>query len=131
MSEYLSAAFLWKFVKFCIVGATGVGVDFGFTYISKEIIKIPKYIANAIGFTAATTTNYYFNRVWTFHSNDPEIFTEYSLFFFVSIVGLAINTFVLWMFVSKWKKRFYFSKLYAIGVASIWNFLANVFITFA
>lgn len=131
MSEYLSAAFLWKFVKFCIVGATGVGVDFGFTYISKEIIKIPKYVANAIGFTAATTTNYYLNRIWTFHSHDPEIFTEYFLFLIVSIVGLAINTVVLWIFVSKWKKRFYFSKLYAIGVASVWNFLANVFITFA
>jgi putative flippase GtrA len=131
MSEYLSAAFFWKFIKFCIVGATGVGVDFGFTYISKEILKIPKYIANAIGFIAATTTNYYFNRIWTFHSQDPEIFTEYFLFFFVSIVGLAINTFVLWVFVSKWGKKFYLSKLYAIGVASIWNFLANAFITFA
>jgi len=131
MSEYLSAAFLWKFLKFCIVGATGVGVDFGFTFISKEILKIPKYVANAIGFTAATTTNYYFNRIWTFQSQDPEIFTEYFLFFFVSVVGLAINTAVLWVFVSKWKKRFYLSKIYAIGVASIWNFLANAFITFA
>ena len=131
MSEYLSAAFLWKFIKFCIVGATGVGVDFGTTFISKEIINIPKYIANAIGFTAATTTNYFFNRIWTFHSQNPEIFTEYFQFFFVSVVGLGINTLVLWIFVSRWKKRFYFSKLYAIGVASVWNFLANAFITFA
>ncbi|MCD4680511.1 MAG: GtrA family protein [Bacteroidales bacterium] len=131
MSEYLSVAFLWKFIKFCIVGATGVVVDFGITYVCKEYIKIPKYISNAIGFTFATSTNYFFNRIWTFHSQDPEIFTEYFLFFFVSIVGLGINTLVLWFFVDKYKKNFYLSKLYAIGVASIWNFLANAFITFA
>ena len=79
MSEYLSVAFLWKFIKFCIVGATGVFVDFGITYVCKEYIKIPKYISNAIGFTFATTTNYYFNRIWTFGSNDPEIFTKYKI----------------------------------------------------
>ncbi len=131
MSEYLSAAFIWKFIKFCIVGATGAVIDFGTTYLCKEYIKIPKYISNAIGFTFATTSNYFFNRIWTFHSEDPEIFTEYFLFFFVSIIGLGINTLVLWIFVSKYKKKFYLSKLYAMGVASIWNFLANALITFA
>jgi len=131
MSEYLSLAFFWKFIKFCIVGATGVFVDFGITYVCKEYIKIPKYISNAIGFTFATSTNYFFNRIWTFASDDPEIFTEYFLFFVVSVVGLGINTLVLWFFVDKYKKNFYLAKLYAMGVASVWNFLANAFITFA
>jgi len=130
MSEYLSWTFFWKFIKFGIVGGSGVFVDFGFTYVFKEWLKIPKYIANAIGFSIAASSNYLFNRIWTFHSTDPDVMYEYAQFFAISIIGLAINTLVLWILVSKYKKHFYLSKLFAIGVVTLWNFFANYFITF-
>ena len=104
--------------------------DFGFTYICKEWLKIPKYVANAIGFSIAASTNYLLNRVWTFHSKDPEVMVEYTQFFAISMIGLGINTLILWLLVSKYNKHFYLSKLFAIGVVTIWNFLANYFITF-
>lgn len=130
MSEYFSLPFFWKFLKFGIVGFSGVFVDFGLTYVCKEWIKIPKYIANAIGFSIAATSNYLFNRIWTFHSHNPEMLMEFSQFFGISLIGLGINTLILWILVSKYKKHFYVSKLFAIGVVTIWNFLANYFITF-
>lgn len=130
MSEFLSWPFFWKFLKFGVVGFSGVFVDFSFTYVCKEWIKIPKYISNAIGFSIAASSNYLFNRIWTFHSNNPEVLMEFSQFFAISLVGLGINTLILWTLVSKYKKRFYLSKLFAIGVVTIWNFLANYFITF-
>ncbi|MFZ4547377.1 MAG: GtrA family protein, partial [Bacteroidales bacterium] len=46
-------------MKFGAVGATGVVVDFGFTWVSKEKFKIQKYVANTIGFTFAATSNYF------------------------------------------------------------------------
>lgn len=130
MSEYFSLPFFWKFLKFGVVGFSGVFVDFGFTYVCKEWIKIPKYVANAIGFSIAATSNYLFNRIWTFHSHNPEMLMEFSQFFGISLIGLGINTLILWILVSKYKKHFYLSKLFAIGVVTIWNFLANYFITF-
>jgi putative flippase GtrA len=130
MSEFLSWPFFWKFLKFGVVGFSGVFVDFSLTYVCKEWIKIPKYIANAIGFSIAASSNYILNRIWTFHSNNPEMFMEFSQFFAISIIGLGINTLILWILVSKYKKHFYLSKLFAIGVVTIWNFLANYFITF-
>ncbi|MCD4729062.1 MAG: GtrA family protein, partial [Bacteroidales bacterium] len=75
-------------------------------------------------------TNYILNRIWTFHSHDPEVMIEYTQFFAISMIGLGINTLILWILVSKYKKHFYLSKLFAIGVVTIWNFLANYFITF-
>jgi len=89
MSEYLSWAFFWKFIKFGIVGGSGVFVDFGFTYVCKEWLKIPKYIANAIGFSIAASSNYLFNRIWTFQSKDPEVMIEFAQFFAISIIGLC------------------------------------------
>ncbi|HOI88499.1 MAG TPA: GtrA family protein [Lentimicrobium sp.] len=120
----------FKFVKFGVVGFSGVIVDFGFTYICKEWLKIQKYIANAVGFTIAASSNYYFNRIWTFHSNNPEIAIEYGRFLFISLIGLLINTLVLWLLVSRAKFNFYFAKLFAIGVVTIWNFVVNLNYTF-
>jgi putative flippase GtrA len=130
MFDFLNKAFILKFFKFGIVGGSGVLVDFGTTYVCKEWIKIPKYISNAIGFTTAATWNYIFNRIWTFESHDPHITYEFLRFFGVSFVGLGINTFILWLLVSKFKKRFYLSKLFAIAVVMIWNFLMNLLVTF-
>ncbi len=131
MSEIFTKAFLYKFLKFGIVGFSGLFVDFGFTYLCKEILKIQKYVSNAIGFTLAATSNYFLNRYWTFHSTDPEIAVEFFEFFIISMIGLAINTLILYIVINKFKLNFYVSKVFAIGVVTIWNFFANAFFTFA
>jgi len=118
-------------LKFAAVGATGVFVDFGITYIFKEIFKVQKYVSNSIGFTVAASTNYILNRIWTFQSKDPEIAVEYTEFLIISLIGLGLNNFFLWLIIKKLKLNFYVAKLVAIGLVTIWNFLANYFITFA
>ena len=130
MESILSESFFFKFVKFGIVGFSGVFVDFGITYLTKEKLKVPKFIANAIGFSTAATTNYYLNRIWTFQSNNPEVMVEFGEFFAISMLGLGINTLILWTLVTKFKMNFYVAKIFAIAVVTIWNFFANAFITF-
>jgi putative flippase GtrA len=130
MFDFLNKTFFLKFIKFGIVGLSGVLIDFSTTYVCKELIKIPKYISNTIGFTVAATWNYFFNRIWTFESNDPEVTFEFLRFFAVSLIGLGINTLILWVLVSKFKKHFYLSKLFAIATVMIWNFFMNLLITF-
>ena len=130
MDQILSKAFFIKFLKFGFVGFTGVFVDFGITWFAKEKLRIQKYVANAIGFTTAATTNYFLNRIWTFHSTNPKVMVEYAEFFVISLIGLGINTLVLWLLVRWFKMNFYVAKLFAIGVVTIWNFFANAFITF-
>lgn len=131
MTEYLSRTFLIKFIKFGIVGFSGVFIDFGTTYVCKEWLKIQKYIANSIGFTVAASSNYFFNRTWTFRSQDPDIATEYTEFLVISLVGLGIANLIVWLVHSRFKQNFYLSKLFAIGMVTIWNFFANYYITFA
>ncbi|MCD4734685.1 MAG: GtrA family protein [Bacteroidales bacterium] len=131
MAEYLTWDFLWKFIKFGIVGFTGVLIDFGVTYVCKEWLKIQKYVSNGIGFMIAASSNYLFNRIWTFQSNDPQVAIEYTQFLVISLIGLGVNTLVLWILVSKYKRHFYLSKLIAIAVVWLWNFFANYYITFA
>ncbi len=126
----LNQAYFFKFIKFGLVGFSGLFIDFGITYLAKEKLNVQKYIANAIGFLMAATSNYVLNRVWTFQSNNPEIMVEFTEFFIISLIGLGLNTLLLWILVSKFKLNFYFAKVFAIGFVTLWNFLANAFITF-
>jgi len=131
MIDIIQEEVFFKFIKFGLVGMSGLFVDFGITWLSKEILKIQKYVANAIGFTFAASSNYYLNRIWTFNSVNPEIALEFTHFIFIAIIGLAINTVILWLVVTRLKFNFYLSKLFAIMVVMLWNFFANLLFTFA
>ena len=122
---------IFKFIKFSAVGFSGLIIDFGITFFCKEKILLNKYVANTIGFIIAASSNYIFNRIWTFSSNNHEILIEFSTFITISIIGLLINNSILWIAINKMKNNFYFSKMIAIGITTIWNFFANFYITFA
>jgi len=130
-NQMFSKVFLLKFIKFCMVGFSGVFVDFGITYFLKEVLKVQKYIANATGFITAATTNYILNRIWTFESQNPEIFLEFTRFFIIALIGLGINSFIIWLMNGRFKVNFYLSKLVATIIVTGWNFLINAYFTFA
>ena len=119
-----------KFLKFCAVGFSGMLIDFGTTWLLKEKARINKYIANSTGFILAATSNYIWNRIWTFESTNSEIAVEYFSFILISVAGLGINNLVIYLLNDKMKLNFYLSKLLAIGVVTIWNFMMNFIITF-
>ena len=119
-----------KFIKFCAVGFSGMLIDFGTTWLLKEKAGINKYIANSTGFILAASSNYIWNRVWTFHSSNDQIAVEYLSFIIISVAGLGINNFIIFLLNDKLKFNFYLSKLIAIGVVTIWNFVMNFIITF-
>ena len=127
-----------QFFQFGLVGLSGLFIDFGITWILKERIYFNTYIANGSGFLAAATSNYILNRVWTFSSVNPNIALEYLSFLLISIVGLAINSLILYILVDKTKftlnspkLKFYLSKLVATAVVTIWNFFMNLLFTFS
>jgi len=137
MMDFLTRLITWelitKFFKFCVVGTIGTAVDFGMTALCKEVLKIQKYVSNAIGFAVAATGNYLLNRNWTFvDSKSPDhIASEYMIFMIIATIGLGINTLTLFLVSKKLKKGFYFSKIAATAVTMLWNFFANLLITFA
>ena len=121
---------LFKFFKFGIVGVSGVVVDFGITWLLKEKGRLNQYIANSSGFLCAVVSNYYLNRIWTFHSHDMAVGVQFAKFFVVALVGLGINNALIYFFNERQKIPFYPSKGIATGIVMIWNFGANYLFTF-
>ena len=121
---------LGRLIKFCVVGFSGMLVDFFFTWLCKEKFKWNKYISNSIGFVLAATNNYIWNRIWTFQTQGTEIVREYSSFLIISLVGLGINNAVIHLLHDRLKLNFYLAKILAIGVVTLWNFGMNYLFTF-
>jgi putative flippase GtrA len=119
-----------RFIRFGIVGASGMIVDFGVTWLCKEKLRWNKYVSNSLGFILAATNNYFWNRLWTFHSESVEIVREYSTFVLIALVGLGLNNLIIWLLHEKAQLNFYLSKLIAIGCVMIWNFSMNYVFTF-
>jgi len=119
-----------QFIRFCVVGGSGMAVDFGVTYIFKEWVRVNKYVANSLGFICAATSNYILNRIWTFQSTDPHVVRQYGIFVGIALVGLGINNAIVYIANDRLKVNFYLSKLVAIGVVTFWNFFMNYLFNF-
>lgn len=124
-----------KFIKFGIVGASGMVVHFAVLYLLRDMVHINQFIANTIGFTTAATTNYFLNRIWTFRSHEKQVGVEYLKFILVSVIGLGINNGTLWLggkLLPDWNLdwRFYILWVVAVGVTTLWNFFGNMLFTF-
>lgn len=119
-----------KFLCFSLVDLLGMVIDFTVTYICKEYLRWQKYLSNTLGFLTAVCSNFIFNRSWTFESRNPAIGKEFATFTFVSLIGLMINSAVLWLLHQRLKVSFYYAKVVATGITVVWNFFANLCFTF-
>jgi putative flippase GtrA len=119
-----------KFLKFGVVGVSGVVVDFGITWLLKEKARLNQYVANSTGFLCAVVSNYILNRIWTFHSHDAAVGIQFAKFFVVALVGLGMNNALIYFFNERQKIPFYYAKGIATGIVMLWNFGANYLFTF-
>jgi putative flippase GtrA len=140
---------LERFIKFAIVGAIGMVVDFAVLNIMKPIFEsiglgvgwdvplgahqIQLIAANIISFSAAVLSNFTWNRLWTFpESRERPLGGQLVQFAIVNVAGLAINTvllvvmdrYVFQHFVSL-RLSYNLAKAIAIGVVLFWNFGIN------
>ncbi len=124
---------LSRFLKFAAVGAIGALVDFAILNLLALGFGVPDLIANAISFTCAVISNFTWNRLWTYpESRQFRKRQQIPQFVLVSIVGLGINTVVLY-FADRFLLGLGLSqamslnigKAFAILVVLFWNFGAN------
>jgi putative flippase GtrA len=53
-----------RFLKFCLVGAIGTGVDFGLFNLFHNVLGIHAVISNTLSVSAAIVNNYTWSRFW-------------------------------------------------------------------
>ena len=120
-----------RLVKFGLVGACGMVIDFGLTWLCKEKLRWNRYVANSIGFSAAVVNNFLINRYWTFRDSTVQNTSrQFTSFLLIALAGLALNNAIVFLFHKKAGLNFYVSKLIAVAIVFLWNYFANIYFTF-
>lgn len=123
---------LMRFVKYASVGAIGMVVDLTVLTGTRELLKVPLFVAVALGFTAAVISNFTWNRLWTFpESRQRPIGGQLTQFFIVNAIGLGINEVVVLSLHPAFSLVLYdppaylSAKVIAIGIVLFWNYFVN------
>lgn len=117
-----------RFVKFGIVGATGVAVNTAMLYVGHELGGLPLVLASALAVEIAIIHNFLWNNLWTFSQKSIDLhrLVKFNL---VSLGGLLITVLVLYSLVEWLDLHYLVANLLAIACATSWNFFVNSFWT--
>lgn len=113
------------FGKFVLVGGLGTLVNTGMLVGLYSYLRLPLVAASALATEVAIGHNFLWNNFWTFglRNLSPGRFVRFNL---VSLAGQGITVAVLWLLVQYAGLFFVIANLAAIGLALIWNFMANL-----
>ena len=115
----------WKqLAQFCAVGATGYFVNLAVYAVLLDAAGL-HYISAAVGsFLVAVTSNYAFNRMWTFRAQRGHLGQQGMRFFLVSTVALVANLAVLHTLVTLGLGEFVAQAIAIVLVTPV-NFVGN------
>jgi dolichol-phosphate mannosyltransferase len=120
---------LRRFVKFCIVGGSGVLVNMGLLWLLTEVAGLFYLVSSVVAVETAIVNNFVWNDVWTFHDRRrpgrAERLKRLARFNAVSVGGLGINVAVLWLLTEQLGMHYLVSNLFGIAAATLWNFFMN------
>lgn len=117
-----------QFVKFSLVGGSGVVVNSALLFALHEWLSVRLLIASPIAVEAAILNNFFWNNLWTFRAGGTSL-RRLAKFNLVSLVGMAITTGILYFLAEHYGLHYLLANLIAIGVATFWNFTLNLFWT--
>ena len=124
---------LWRFLKFCVVGLSGVVVNMGLLWLLTELAGLFYLLSAAISIETSIITNFVFNNYFTFRdrrsSGIKPFLSRLLKFNLVSLAGLGLNMGVLWLLTEVFGIYYLLSNLCGIVVATLWNYLVNTWWT--
>jgi putative flippase GtrA len=109
--------------KFCAVGAIGYGINVA-VYTPLLHAGVHYLLAATISFVVAATSNYTWNRLWTFHDRRGHFGIQGMRFFVVSLGALGANLLVLHLLITFGVGKL-LAQAIAIIVATPLNFIGN------
>ncbi len=121
-----------RFLKFALVGGTGVIVNLGLLWIFTEIAGVFYIYSAVISIEASIISNFLLNEHWTFsdrRQKNIRMLNRAVKFNLVSFAGMLINIAVLFAFTEFLGIYYMYSEILGIGAAFLWNYFINLFWT--
>ena len=121
-----------RVLKFFIIGASGILVNFSVLYVLTEFFNIHYLISSIFAIETSILTNFLLNNIWTWKDRRKKNFFHRLLQYHIStwITGILANWLLLLFFTEIVGLYYLLSNLIGIGIGTISNFIINDLWTF-
>ena len=124
-----SVHFLSKTSRFFTVGVSGLGVNYLLSFLfANEIMDLWYLHANVIGIFASMTSNFIFNKIWTFKNREfvpKKMLVQYGKFVGFSSLGALIQLSIVFYLIEEYQIAYQFALIFAVLTAAFGNFILN------
>lgn len=115
-----------QFIRYFFVGGIAAVVNIGMLYVFTNILNIYYIISNVLSFTLGLITNYVLSKLYVFKEETSISKTkEFIIYAIIGIIGLGVDTLLLYIFTNYFKIYLMFSKILSTVIVFIWNFGAR------
>jgi putative flippase GtrA len=111
--------------RFCAVGASGFAVNLAVYALLLRGADTHYLLAATGSFLVAVTSNYTWNRLWTFRGERGHVAYQGLRFLVVSTIALAANLVILRLLVDSFDVGKVLAQAIAIVLVTPWNFVGN------
>lgn len=123
---FTNRGLLLQYCRFAAVGITSLMVDYGTMVFLTENTALGYFKACAFSYTLSVIVNYILSMKYVFHGReDMSKMKEASIFFLLSLIGLFLNQFFMWIAVDTLGIYYAVAKLLSTLLVTNYNFVSR------
>ena len=116
---------IMQLIKFGIVGVIATLIDLAVLMLLKEFMHIDILVASAVAFSVSVIANYILSMLFVFESSGNSKVKEFLVFVVLSIGGLLLNQFIMWIGTEIMTAYYLWVKVFALVFVPIYNFITR------
>lgn len=113
-----------KFIKYCIIGASGVLLDFFIFYLLNKKLSLHYQFANIISVSCGITNNFLLNVFFNFKTKN-KLLIRFIIFYAVGVIGILISALLLYIFVDRLFFDVITTKIIILGIVTVVQYTLN------
>ena len=114
-----------QLIKFGIVGVIATLIDLAVLMLLKEFMHVDVLVASAVAFSVSVIANYILSMLFVFKSRGNSKVKEFLVFVILSIGGLLLNQFIMWIGTEIMTAYYIWVKFFALVFVPVYNFVTR------
>ena len=114
-----------QLIKFGIVGVIATLIDLAVLMVLIELMKVEVLAASEVAFSVSVIANYILSMLFVFESSGNSKVKEFLVFVVLSIGGLLLNQFIMWIGTEIMTAYYLWAKVFALVFVPIYNFITR------
>lgn len=118
-----------RFLKYGLVGCTGLIVDMGLFYVLHEMFEVNYIVTNIISSTFGVINNFMLNSLITFKVKD-KLLIRFASFYLIALVGMVLSSGLLVLMIDGLKMDSMLAKMISVLIVALFQYFLNKKLTF-